>query len=77
MRQTIVLDLDYDASAAREWHARACGLSLGQRLRDVLTDAAKPTRQQIVEDFRRIRAMPPPGSRIASEDLIREDRDSR
>jgi antitoxin FitA len=55
--------------------------SLEQSLRDLLTDAAKPSRGELIATLERIRAMSPPtkpGTTFpASEDLVREDRDRR
>ena len=53
--------------------------SLEQSLRDLLTEAAKPSRAELLADLQRIRAMTPPREPGAAypttEELIREDRD--
>jgi len=77
MGQVIVRKLDDAVIAAHKQRARARGVSLEQQLRDVLAEAARPSREEIIADLRRIRAMTPKGPRIDSTDLIREDRDSR
>ena len=76
MGQVIIRKLDA-VIAAHKRRVAARGVSLEQQLRDVLAEAAKPSREEIVADLRRIRAMTPKGPRIDSTDLIREDRDSR
>ncbi len=77
MGQVIVRKLDDEVIAAHKRRAKARGVSLEQQLRDVLADAAKPTRAEIIADLRRIRAMTPKGPPIDSTALIREDRDNR
>jgi plasmid stability protein len=77
MGQVIVRKLDDAVIAAHKRRAKARGVSLEQQLRDVLAEAAKPSREEIIADLRRIRAMTPKGPRIDSTELIREDRDSR
>jgi len=53
--------------------------SLEQSLRELLTEAAKPSRPELLADLERIRAMTPPREPGATyptaEALIREDRD--
>lgn len=77
MGQVIIRKLDDAVIAAHKRRAAARGVSLEQQLRDVLAEAAKPSREQLIADLRRIRAMTPKGPRIDSTDLIREDRDNR
>jgi antitoxin FitA len=77
MGQVIVRKLDDEVIAAHKRRAKARGVSLEQQLRDVLAETARLTREEMIADLRRIRAMTPPGPRMLSEDLIREDRDSR
>jgi len=52
-------------------------VSLEQQLRDLLTEAARPSREELLEGLAACRALTPPGPRKLAEDLIREDRDSR
>ncbi|HSA82596.1 MAG TPA: hypothetical protein VLE23_17400 [Geminicoccaceae bacterium] len=73
----MIRKLDDQVIAAHKGRAAARGVSLEQQLRDVLADAAEPSREEIIADLRRIRAMTPKGPRIDSTELIREDRDSR
>jgi hypothetical protein len=60
---------------------RARGVSLEQELRDVLGRAANPSKDELFEEMRQIRAMTPPlplgEQRTPCWLLIREDRDSR
>jgi antitoxin FitA len=75
MAQIVVRNLD-DALVERlKAKARDHGQSLEQTVRDILREAARPSRQELVEEARRIRAMMPPSS-IDSTELIREDRDN-
>jgi antitoxin FitA len=71
-------DLVLDRLKAR---ARAQRKSLEQSLRDLLTEAANPSRAELIADLDRIRAMTPvrrPGATYPTADhLIREDRDAR
>lgn len=77
MGQVIVRNLDDTVIAAHKQRAKSRGVSLEQQLRDVLAETAKPSREELIADLRRIRAMTPKGPRIDSVDLIREDRDTR
>ena len=55
--------------------------SLEQSLRDLLTEAAKPSRTELLAELERIRAMTPPRAPgvtyPTAEQLIHEDRDPR
>ena len=54
------------------------GLSLEESLRQALAQLARPSKDELIAEQRRIRAMSPPiKERPFAEDLIREDRDSR
>jgi antitoxin FitA len=81
MGQVIVRQLDDAVIEEHRRRAKARGVSLEQQLRDVLTDAARARREELVRRADEIRAMtptPPPGVRYpTAEELIREDRDSR
>lgn len=79
MAQVVIRNLDDDVVERLKAQAAAEKKSLEQKLRDVLTEAAKPSRAEVLAEVDRIRAMTPPrppGAPLA-EDLIREDRDSR
>jgi plasmid stability protein len=59
----------------------ARGVSLEQELREVLTQAEGPIREELLAEMDRIRAMTPapkPGQRwYSAEELVREARESR
>jgi plasmid stability protein len=61
--------------------AKARGVSLEQELRDVLSRAAKPSKEELLREMREIAALtpelPPGQQRTPAEILIRESRDSR
>lgn len=79
MAQVVIRNLDDQVVERLTARAAAEKKSLEQALRDLLTAAARPSRAELIEEFRRIRALSPPlppGAPLA-EDLIREDRDSR
>jgi plasmid stability protein len=81
MGQVIVRNLDDDVIERHRSRAKARGLSLEQELREVLTKAARPSREELLAEMDRIRAMTPapkPGQRwYSAEELVRETRDSR
>jgi plasmid stability protein len=76
MGQVLVRNLADEVIEAHRARAKARGVSLEQELRDVLRRAARPTRQELLADMARCRAMTPPGHRTRAEDIIREVRDS-
>jgi plasmid stability protein len=79
MAQVVIRNIDDDVVERLKARAAAEKKSLEQKLRDVLTEAAKPSRAEVIEELRRIRELSPPlppGAPLA-EDLIREDRDRR
>lgn len=81
MGQVTVPDLDDEVIQFHRRRAEDRGVSLEDELREVLTQAAREARQDLVRRLDAIRAMtprPPPGQRWpTAEELIREDRDSR
>jgi plasmid stability protein len=81
MGQVIVRNLDDEVIETHRRRAKARGVSLEQELRDVLGQAAKPSKEEILREMREIAAMtpelPPGQERTPSWKLIREDRDSR
>ena len=79
MAQVVIRNIADDVVERLKARAAAEKKPLEQKLRDVLTEAAKPSRAEVLAEVDRIRAMTPPrppGAPLA-EDLIREDRDSR
>jgi plasmid stability protein len=75
--QVLVRNLADEVIAAHKRRAAARGISLEQQLRDVLAEAARPTREELLSRLAACRALTPPGPRTLAEDLVREDRDSR
>ena len=77
MHQIVVRDLDDDVIERLERRAEEHGRTLEQEIREILRQAGRPSREELLEIMDRIRAMTPPGPHPLAEDLIREDRDSR
>jgi antitoxin FitA len=79
MAQVLIRNVDDDVIERLKVKAAAEKKSLDQKLRDILADAARPSRAERVEEMRRIRSMSPPlpAGAPRAEDLIREDRDAR
>lgn len=77
MVQVIINNLDDSVIAALKARAAKHGKSLDEELREILAAAAKSSRQELLAELDRIRAMTRPGPRPLAEDIIREDRDSR
>ena len=81
MGQVIIRNVDDRVLERLKARAMAQRKSLEQSLRDLLTEAAKPSRAELLADLERIRAMTPPrkpGAHYPSaEEMVREDRDSR
>jgi plasmid stability protein len=73
----IVRNLADEVIAAHKRRGAARGVSLEQQLRDVLAEAAQPSREELLSRLAACRALTPPGPRTLAEDLIREDRDRR
>lgn len=82
MGQVLIRNIDDDVLERLRRRAAAQQKSLEQSLREVLADAAKPSRAELIADLERLRgaiaAREKPGVRYpTAEELIREDRDSR
>ncbi len=78
MAQVIVRNLDDQVVATLKRKAELHGCSLEQELRDILSKAARLTKDERVALAKRLRAMTPPGvAQTDSAQLIREDRDAR
>jgi plasmid stability protein len=79
--QVIIRNIDDRVLERLKVRAMAQRKSLEQSLRDILTDAAKPSREELLAEAERIRAMTPPRAPGATyptaEQLVREDRDTR
>lgn len=75
MAQVIVRQLPDDVVVRLKARAAQAQHSLEQELRNILIEAARPTRDEILADIDRIRAMTPSTLQTDSAELIREDRD--
>jgi len=75
MAQAIVRNLADEVVARLKARAAGRRRSLEQELRDILSAAARPSREEILADLDRIRAMTPKVLQTDSTDLTREDRD--
>ena len=79
--QVIIRNIDDRVLERLKVRATAQRKSLEQSLRELLTETAKPSREELLADLERIRAMTPPrqpGTTYpTAEELIREDRETR
>ncbi|MGH6919504.1 MAG: FitA-like ribbon-helix-helix domain-containing protein [Geminicoccaceae bacterium] len=75
MAQVRVCNLPDDVVARLKARAARARHSLEQELRNILIDAARPGRDEVLADMDRIRAMTPKVAQADSAELIREDRD--
>ncbi len=75
MADILVRNLREETARRLKERAKAKGASLSETVREVLEEATKPSKAELVEEARRIRAMSP-YSDVDSTDLIREDRDN-
>ena len=74
--QVIVRNLDPETVTELKRRAKRKGHSLQRELRNILTDAARPQRRELIAEADRIRAMTT-GPLEDSVSILREDRDSR
>lgn len=78
MGQILIRNVKESVLARLKQRASAQGLSLEESLRRALDELARPSREELIAESRRIRAMSPRiGKKPFAEDLIREDRDRR
>ena len=81
MGQVVIRNIDNTVIERLKARAAAQHKSLEQSLRELLTEAAKPDRVELLAELDRIRALTParkPGVGYpTAEQLIREDRDTR
>lgn len=77
MAQVIVRKLAPETVATLKRRAEANGRPLEQELRAILTEAARPTRKEILARIEKLQAMTPPGPPIDVVALIREVRNER
>lgn len=77
MGQVLIRGLDDVVLQTLRERAATHGRPLEAELRQVLTDAARNPRAELIKELERIRAMTPPGPRVLAEDIVREGRDER
>ncbi|MGE0226717.1 MAG: hypothetical protein AB7F35_13685 [Acetobacteraceae bacterium] len=77
MGQVLIRAVEEDVLQALKQRAAEHGQSLEAELRQVLTQAARRPRADLLADLATIRAQTPPGKRVLAEDLVREGRDER
>jgi len=81
MGQVVIRNIDNVVLERLKAKAAEQHKSLEQSLREILTQAARPSRAELLAEVERIRAktrLPPPGVQYPSaEEMIREDRDNR
>lgn len=81
MAQLVIRNIDDLIVERLRARAAAQRKSLEQSLRELLAEAAKPSRAELLSEARRIRAMTPARKNKprfpTAEELIREDRDAR
>jgi plasmid stability protein len=75
MVDILVRNVDEEIARRLKEKAAASGRSLSDTAQEALRQFVKPTREELVAEARRIRAMSP-YSDVDSTDLIREDRDN-
>jgi plasmid stability protein len=75
MAQVLMRNLPDDVVARLKARAARARRSLEQELRDILVEAARPRRDEVLADMDRIRALTPQVPQTDSAELIREDRD--
>ena len=79
MAQVLVRNLDEDVVERLKARAAMAGRSLEAELRDIVTAAARPSKEELFAELDRIRARsrpPGPGEQTAVE-MIRDDRYTR
>ena len=74
--QVIVRDLDPETVTELKRRAKRKGRSLQRELKNILTNAARPQRRELIVEADHIRAMTT-GPLEDSVSILREDRDSR
>lgn len=76
MVDILIRNVNKDTARRLKEKAAEKGASLSETAREALAAYVKPSRQELIEEARRIRAMSP-YSDVDSTALIREDRDNR
>jgi antitoxin FitA len=75
MGQVLVRNLADEVIERHRARAKARGVSLEQELREVLRRAARPTKDELLDEMARCRALTPLAHRTPAEAIIREVRD--
>ena len=75
MAQVLIRNLDPATVEALKARAAACGRSLEQELRLLLTQVAQPTREEVVRTAAAIRELGTKPIAVDLDALVREDRD--
>jgi plasmid stability protein len=75
--QVLIRGVDDAVILSLKERAAKHGRSLEAELRQVLTEAARPSRAQLIKELAEIRAMTPRVPGPLAEDLVREGRDER
>jgi antitoxin FitA len=75
MGQVLVRNLADEVIERHRARAKARGVSLEQELREVLRRAARPTKDELLDEMARCRALTPHEHRTPAEAIIREVRD--
>lgn len=75
MSDILIRNLDEETVRRLKERAKAKGVSVNETAREAIAAYVKPTREELVKEFDRIRGMSP-YSDVDSTDLIREDRDN-
>jgi plasmid stability protein len=75
MVDILVRNVDEEVAQRLKDKAAASGRSLSDTAKEALRQFVRPTREELIAEARRIRAMSP-YSDVDSTDLIREDRDN-
>ena len=75
MADILIRNVDEETARRLKERAKATGASLSETARDLLRQNLKPSKAELIEEARRIRAMSP-YSDVDSTDLIRADRDN-
>lgn len=77
MGQVLIRNLDEHVIESLRLKAELKGRSLEQELREILKQAAGPTAEERLAMMDRVAAMQKKPTKLLSEDVIREIRDSR
>lgn len=75
MAEVLIRDLDERVLERHRERARAKGIPLEAELARVLTEAVRPSKEELVAFSRQVRARNRPGSWPSVVEMLREDRD--